>query len=437
MKQFETMKEEFLYYVWKYHLYDTNFLRSVQGDRIEIIQNGRRNTSSGPDFLESQIKIGNITWAGNVEIHVRSSDWNLHKHQEDKAYNNVILHVVFESDTQIQNQKKKIIPTLELKGKIQPHVWKNYQNFLQTRYHFIPCEKMISNFEHDLILNHFKTRLLIERFEEKVAQIERKLTQTQNNWEAVLFVFLTKYFGTKLNRDAMEYFAQSFDFNTLKKCSHKKGQLEALLFGQAGFLEGNMVDEYGEKLQKEYQFLQSKFKLHPCDASIFKFYGVRPPNYVTIRLAQLAALYYEYQNIFSFLMKMKKLAYYYPLFDVKVSSYWETHYHFGKKSSKSSKKKMTNTFIDILMINVVVPIQYCYEKQRGVNAIEKVEKVLGEIKSEKNTITQNFNALNLSLKNAWDSQALIQLKTTYCNKKKCLNCEIGNKLLRNNNGEYI
>ncbi len=432
-----TMKEEFLYYVWKYRLYNTKVLQTVQGDAIEIIQPGRRNTSSGPDFLESQIKIGTMMWVGNVEIHVRSSDWNLHKHHEDKAYNNVILHVVFDSDTEIQNQKGKTIPTLELKERIQSPVWENYQKFLYSHYRFIPCEKVIPHLEHRLIENHFKTRLLIERFEEKVKRIERKLELTQNNWEAVLFILLAKYFGTKLNRDAMEYFAQSFDFTILKKCSHKKEQLEALLFGQAGFLEGMMNDEYSKNLQKEYRFLQSKFKLEPCEASIFKFYGVRPPNYITIRLAQLAALYYEYQNIFSFLIKIKKRTYYYPLFEVKITPYWETHYHFGKKSSKRSEKQITKDFIDIVLINVIIPIQYCYEKQRGVDTIEKVEEILCKIPPEKNTITQNFKTINTQLNSAWDSQALIQLKTAYCNEKKCLNCEIGNKLLRKNNGEYI
>ncbi|MFV0530072.1 MAG: DUF2851 family protein [Flavobacteriales bacterium] len=427
------MKEDFLYYVWKYHLYSTSLLKTVQGDAIEIIKSGRRNNSSGPDFLEAQIKIETISWVGNVEIHVKSSDWNRHKHQYDKAYNNVVLHVVFEHDLIIRNERGEVIPTLVLKDKIQSHIWKNYQNFLQTHCDFIPCEKNIIHFENTLIKNHFKTRLLIERFEEKTQLIEKKLQQTQFNWEAVLFIFLTKYFGTKINREAMELVGSSFDFAVLKKCGHKKEQLEALLFGQAGFLENPIEDTYFNQLQSEYRFLQSKFELQPCKSSIFKFYGVRPPNYITIRLAQLASLYHEYHNLFSFLMKIKSVKNIYPLFDIKVDKYWETHYHFGKKTIRSSKRKLSESFIDLIVINAILPIQYCYQKQRGKHDIEIIEKILCEIKAENNTIIKNFGKLKLQSHNAWDSQALIQLKTKYCNQKKCLNCEIGNKLLQRKN----
>ncbi len=424
------MKEHFLYYVWKYHLYDTSSLKTIQGDTLEVIKNGRRNNLSGPDFLEAQIKIGNIIWAGNVEIHIKSSDWNLHKHQFDKAYNNVVLHVVFDYDVDVCNEKGEIIPALELKRRIQPHIWKNYQNFLQTHYHFIPCEKSIIDFKNDLIKNHFKTRLLIERFEDKTQSIEEKLEKTHYDWEAVLFLSLARYFGAKINSDAMELVSSSFEFAVLKKCRQRKEQLEALLFGQAGFLEDSIKNHYFNTLQKEYQFLQSKFNLKPYKTAIFKFYGVRPPNYVTIRLAQLAALYYEYHNLFSFLIKIKTIKNVYPLFEVKVSTYWEAHYHFNKKSTTTSKRKLSKSFIDLIVINVILPIYYCYQKQQGKDRMEVIEKMLYEIKEENNTIIKKFSKLNLQSHSAWDSQALIQLKTRYCNQKKCLNCEIGNKLLR-------
>lgn len=232
----------------------------------------------------------------------------------------------------------------------------------------------------------------------------------------------------------MELLVASFKFTVLKKSQWKKVQLEALLFGQAGFLEDDQLEDvYFRQLQLEYRFLQSKFELKPCEVSVFKFYGVRPTNYITIRIAQLASLYYEYQNLFSFLMKIKTVKNLYSLFDVKVSDYWKSHYHFGKKSTRAFKRDLSRSFIDLIIINVVLPIQYCYEKQQGRNSIEIVEKMLYSMKAEKNVITENFNKLNMSSENAWDSQALNQLKTIYCTQKKCLNCEIGNKLLKRSN----
>ncbi len=424
------MKEEFLYYVWKYHLYDTSFLQTIQGDIVQVVEKGRRNSSSGPDFLEAQIRINTLVWVGNVEIHVKSSDWDKHNHQYDKAYNNVVLHVVFEYDKKVYNEEGKPVPTIELKGRVECHIWNNYQKFIRSCYNFIPCEKSIVQFNDELIKSHLKTRLLIERFENKTQFIQKQLAQTQNNWEEVLFVSLARYFGTRANCEAMELLVRSFDFKVLKKCQQKKIQLEALLFGQAGFLNRKLNDVYFKQLRLEYQFLQSKYELEPCEVSIFKFYGVRPSNYITIRIAQLAALYYEYQNLFFFLMKIKTVKNIYSLFDVEISDYWKNHYRFGKKSAQYSERYLSKSFIDLIIINAVLPMQYCYEKQRGKNNMALIEKILYEIKPEKNVIIQNFKELNLQSKNAWDSQALIQLKTMYCNQKKCLNCEIGNKLLR-------
>ncbi|MFV0237120.1 MAG: DUF2851 family protein [Flavobacteriales bacterium] len=424
------MKEDFLYYVWKYHLYDRSFLRTIQGDLIEVIKKGRKNDISGPDFLEAEIKINKLIWVGNVEIHVKSSDWNLHNHQYDKAYNNVVLHVVFEYDKEIYNQRGKPIPTLELKKRIKSYVWDNYQKFTHSRYDFIPCERSLYHFKDELVKNHLKTRLLIERFECKTQLIQEELAKAKNDWEAVLFIILARCFGTRVNRDAMEFLAKSFNFRILKKCQEKKELLEALLLGQAGFLEDQQGDAYFNRLQSEYKFLQSKFELKPCEASNFKFYGIRPSNYSTIRIAQLASLYYVCQNLFSFLMKIKRVKNLYSLFDVEVSDYWNSHYHFGKKSTRVFKRRFSQSFVDLIIINVVLPIQYCYGRQRGKDSIEVVEKILCEMRFENNSVTQNFKNLNLESKSAWDSQALIQLKTVYCNQKKCLNCEIGNKLIR-------
>jgi len=424
------MNEDFLYYVWKHRLYNSADLKTTRGVPFEVIKPGTKNNTCGPDFLEAHLKINHTLWVGNIEIHLQASDWNLHKHQQDKAYNNVILHVVYENDIDIKNERSEIIPAFELKGKIKNVIKENYQNFLRAKPCFIPCEKQLIRFDNEMIKNHWKSRLLVERFEVKTLAIKSRLRKTHYDWEAVLFFLLAKYFGTKLNRQPMEIWADSFDYKILKKCQHNKKAVEALFFGQAGFLSGNMEEGYFNQLKKEYQFLQQKYHLTPCEPVMFKFYGVRPPNYPTIRLAQLAALYYEYHHLFSFLIKMNQLANFYALFEIELETYWQKNYHFGKLSKRPSKRTLSKSFVHLVLINVILPLKYCYMQQQAKQNIEEVVDFLHLLPAERNSIISSFTQLKLSSENAWDSQALIQLKTQYCDLKRCLNCEIGNQLLR-------
>ena len=424
------MNEAFLYYVWKYHLYDKKNLQTTNKEELKVIKNGIRNRSSGPDFIDAKIQIDDIVWIGTVEIHIKTSDWVRHNHQVDKAFNNVILHVVYEHDKEIENQEGQKIPVLELKDRLDSIIWERYHNFISSKTSFIPCEKALVNFDNDFVKKHSLERLAIERFESKTLLIQEKLTLYSNDWEALLFFYIARYLGANVNQEAIELVVSSFDFSIVKKCYHNKKYLEALFLGQAGFLEKNQDDDYLINLQKEYRFLQSKYNLKPFDSSIFKFYGVRPPNYPTIRLVQLASLYSEYQNLFSFLIRIQKKEHFYPLFEFDVDPYWKEHYHFGRKSKKYSERYLSRLSIDLILINVILPIRYCYFKEQGTNTIEIVQELLMSTKPEKNNIVKDFSELKFKANDAWESQGLIQLKTMYCNQKKCLNCEIGNQLLK-------
>ena len=424
------MSEDFLYYCWKHQLFDQELLTSNEGEALEIVKRGERNTSSGPDFANAQIRIANTLWAGNIEIHVKSSDWNLHQHTADEAYNTVILHVVFENDTDIVNQKGEKIPVLELKNRINPSLLAHYERFLQ-HFSFIPCEKTLIHYSNEFKKSHWITRMNFERLESKTDMIQQLLQTKKNDWEAVLFHLLARYFSSKSNREAMEIWANSFDFSILKKSLHKPETAEALLMGQAGFLEKNHPeDAYFKKIKTEYQFLKEKFSLQPCSATMFKFYGVRPPNYPTVRIIQLMALYQEYQHLFSLLMGISTLEKIYPIFEVSVPQYWKNHYQYGKISSKNQERSFTQSFIDLLIINVILPLKYAYYQHIGKELSDEFEQILTQIKPEKNHIIKGYEELNFKANTAWETQGLLQLYNQYCTLKQCLQCELGSEMLQ-------
>ena len=354
------MQEDFLHYVWQYKKFDVLHLKTTHNESLDIVKVGQYNVNSGPDFFNAQLKIGYQLWAGNVEIHIKSSDWYVHNHEQDAAYDNVILHVVWEHDSEVFRKDNSQIPTLELCHYIDNHLIDNYKSLFSNANKWINCENHFAEVD-TFILDNWLERLYFERLERKSDSILELLDQSKNDWEAVLFKLLAKNFGLKVNGDVFFSLANSIDFSIMRKTQSKPELIEALLFGQAGLLESDHQEAYFLQLVKDYRFLKQKFQLNNQYVLPLQFFRLRPLNFPTIRLSQLAMLYHKHQNLFSKLMTAQTLEEYYELFDISASSFWETHYTFGKQS-KATTKSLTNSFIDLVLINTILPLKFCYTK---------------------------------------------------------------------------
>ncbi|WP_109299934.1 DUF2851 family protein [Aquimarina sp. AU474] len=423
------MKEDLLQYIWKYKKFDFSNLRTTTQDKIILQKTGIHNTgNSGPDFFNSQMIIQNQKWAGNVEIHIKSSDWYIHHHEVDRAYDNVILHVVWEEDIEVFRKDNTTIPTLQLKDYVSKQLLIKYQElFSADKQKWIPCENnlpAVSSFT----LSNWQERLYIERLEQKSKLISQLLKNSANNWEAVLFRLLTKNFGLKTNGEAFLHLAERIDFSIIRKCSYDLNKLEALFFGQTGLLSEKPESKYENQLQEEYRFLKNKFLLDNTGVLPVQFFRLRPYNFPTIRLAQLASLYNTHINLFDKIIHINTIEGFYDLFEIEVSSFWKNHYTF-KKESTVRKKRITKSFIDLILINTIIPIRFMVAREMGKNAEDEVLQLISKIPKEKNSIIERFSASNVKIENAMQSQAMIQLKNSYCDQKSCLQCGIGNYLL--------
>ena len=421
------MQEELLHYVWQHKKFNTLNLKTTHKDSVSIVSVGQHNLNAGPDFFNAQLNIGEQLWAGNVEVHIKSSDWYVHNHETDSAYDNVILHVVYEHDTEIYRKDNSVIPTLELKAFINKDVLHNYQKLFANQNKWINCENDFAAIP-EFTLNNWLERLFFERLERKAKTIDELLIASKNDWEAVLFKLLAKNFGLKVNGEAFFSLAKSIDFSVVRKLQSKPEQLEALFFGQAGLLNDDIQDVYYLGLQKEYAFLKQKFGLTNTQVVTLQFFRLRPPNFPTIRLSQLAILYNKHNNLFSKVIATNTIDELYSLFKISTSEFWENHYTFSKVS-KTSKKMLTKSFIDLLLINTILPLKFCYAKQKGELNDEVILTIAQHITSEKNSIVNAFNNLKEVSTSALQSQALLQLKAEYCDKNKCLQCAIGNSLI--------
>ncbi len=421
------MQEDFLHYTWKHKKIDVTNLKTTNNEVITILSVGQHNLNAGPDFFNAQLKIDNQLWVGNLEVHIKSSDWFLHNHEQDKAYDNVILHVVWEHDTNVYRKDNTTIPTLELKEYISRTALNNYQQLFSKTNKWINCEQDFANID-DFMMQNWLERLYFERLERKAESINQLLKISKNDWEAVLFKMLAKNFGLKVNADAFLSMVNTIDFSIIRKLQNNQTSLEALFFGQADLLSEDIQDPYFQSLIKEHQFLKQKFSLFNENITPIKFFRLRPSNFPTIRLSQLAGLYNKEQNLFSKINEILTIKDFYTLFSIETSPFWESHYTFDK-DSKKSKKRLSKAFIDLLIINTIIPIKFTYAIYQGKQIEEDIVKLIQQIVSEKNNITQKFNSLKKVSNSALQSQALLQLKNEYCNKNKCLQCTIGNSLL--------
>ena len=422
------MKEDFLYYIWQYKLFSQNQLFTSNGLSVFVRKAGAKNSNSGPDFLNAQIDIDNQLWAGNVEMHVKSSDWYLHNHEKDSNYDAVILHVVWENDAVVYMKNNEALPTLVLKDYVDKPLLDNYNSLTHSFTNFIPCENQIE-YVDNFILKNWLERLYFERLESKSIVINEVLKSNNNDFEATLFQLISRNFGLKINADAFLQLAKSVDFTIIRKVRFDLQKLTALLFGQAGFLEEDIDDNYYKLLKMEYDYLKHKYQLKPISKTNFQFFRMRPNNFPTIRIAQLASLFFQHQILFSKILILRNKVDFYELFRVGVDEFWQEHYTFNSKSKKS-KKMLTKSFIDLLLINTIIPLKFVYLKQRGGAMQSEIFNLIQQISPEKNGIIQGFSDLKIISANAMDSQALLTLKNDYCSKKRCLDCSIGNALLR-------
>lgn len=421
------MKEDFLHYVWQYKKFDFSNLTTVSGEAVSIVNSGQYLQQSGPDFFNAQLVIGNQKWAGNVEIHVKSSDWYLHQHEKDDHYNNVILHVVWEYDTPVFSKDNLIIPTVALQSYITKEVLQQYLT-LTTPKSWIFCENQIKAID-GFVVNHWLERLFFERLENKAIPIQTLLSETDNDWEAVLFYSLAKNFGLNTNGDLFFQSLKSVPFSVIRKESYELKNLEALFFGLLDLLSEYYEDAYAKDLQNSFAFLRQKYQLRHQSYESVQFFKHRPDNFPTIRLAQLAMLYHQRQNLFAQIITIHSMKDFYHLFDLGVSAYWESHYQFDKVSPPK-KKQLSKSFIDLLVINTIVPLQFAYAQSLGKEISESLMQLLQTISPEKNIVIEKFANFGLQSKSAFETQSLLQLKNNYCSKGKCLQCEIGTQLMK-------
>jgi len=421
------MTEAFIYYLWKYQLFNQALI-GTENEMINVIKMGSINTDSGPDFFNSRLNIDENIWAGNVEMHIKASDWNRHGHDTDAAYNNTILHVVYECDKQVFTKDGRELVCLELKDKFDGNLLSKYEYLLHNK-NWIPCEKNILDMP-DFEWHHWLERIMIDRLENKSAFVEDLLISTKNDWEKAFFISIAGYFGQKINKLPFQILARSVDLKVMAKHKDHLFQIEAMLFGQAGMLDDMEENDYQERLKVEYDFLQKKYSLLSMPYSLWKYMRLRPAAFPDIRIAQLAQLIHQSDFLFSKMLELKEITDLERLFVSHASAFWDTHYRFKVESSQRLKKLGEATRNGII-INAVIPFLFVYGKKTDqAEYSDRALELLMQMKAEKNTITKKFSLIGKPSRNALESQAQIQLKQNFCDYKKCLDCAIGNRLIR-------
>ena len=422
------MKEDFLHYVWRFLKFETSNLSTTNGKPVVILDNGSYNQLSGPDFFNAKIEIDNQLWAGNVEIHIRSSDWYAHQHQTDINYQNVILHVVFEDDLEVVDRFGFPLPTLELKNLITPDLIEFYKNqFLNTKK--LKCDNLLYNISREKI-EIYQNQLLLKKLDAKAIEIHSLLKQNTNYWEHIFCAKLFRNFGTIQNADTFEYLINAIPYKLLLSLQNNFHSLESLLYGMANMLAINPVDHYTSELKKEYSFLKNKFSLPELLIRV-DYFKLRPDNFPTLRISQFVQCMIKNKSMFFELMAMSTLNDYYTFFNVQASEYWNNHYVFDKLSAKESVKNLSKNFIDLLLINTILPFKYAYYKDNSETIVDTIFETYQQIKFENNSVTSIYPKQFFRKESSLDSQSLVYLNKEFCSKIKCLSCTIGTNILYN------
>ncbi len=422
------MNEAFLQIIWKHKLLGQLNFVGTKGEDIELISIGEHNQDSGPDFFNSKISINTILLAGNVELHVKTSDWNKHNHQNNRAYDNLILHVVYEHDVELRQNEQFNVSVLELKKYIKPELIEQFRKIEESK-QTIPCGKSISTVP-DIIWKSWLDRLAVSRIESKTEYIEGVFNYSKQNHEDTLYVLLCKSFGFKINNDAFELLAKSLSYSLLKKYSDNSIQIEALLFGVAGFLDELFTEDYPKLLQNEFEFLKHKHQIFSIKKELWRFSKTRPLNFPTVRLAQLTGILTKNQSLYHVLETKPSIKQLRAFFDISTQPYWNSHFQLDSESEEIAKPIGDSAFYSIV-INAIVPFLFFYAKHTGKESfVDYALELLIEIPAEVNKKTKEFSQLGITTQNAMESQALIHLYDVFCTKKQCLNCHVGRHLLK-------
>ncbi len=418
------MTEKLFQFIWLYQNFNKQALTTTDGEPVLVQYPGIWNHNQGPDFLKAKVTIGKTQWAGSIELHLKTSDWLLHQHHGDPNYSNVVLHVVYEHDVELLQS----FPTLVLQNRIAKQVLERYNGLMQQQ-QFIPCQQMISKVP-EITMALWKERLLVERLQEKATKVIQLFEEQKQHWEACFWILLAKNFGLKVNQDAFEAMAKSLPITILAKHKNQIQTLEALLLGQCNALdEIPESDSYAKMLQKEYLFYKKKYQLTAIPHTL-QFLRMRPANFPTVRLAQLAMLINNSSHLFSKIKEATNIKELKDLLNVTPNDYWHYHYTLDEVS-EYKVKKLGATMVDSIIINTVAVVLFAYGYYNHQEAYKlKALKWLEQTATEKNAIVDGFMALQLPVKSAYDSQAFIQLKNKYCQSKRCLECAVGNKLLK-------
>ncbi len=425
-----TLSEDILHFVWKYQLFDRQDLCTQSGKPLRCMHVGGHNANAGPDFTAARVLIDGVEWVGNVEVHIRASDWHRHRHHQDKSYNNVILHVVYADDGATYRQDGTWVETLQLKQRIPAAILPRYRE-LMGGMGWIPCEKLIDRVP-PFHLSQWLSRLLMERFEYKVAAVLELLDQQRGSWEDTCYVWLARSFGFKINADAFEQLARSLPLSVVARHRHHPLAVEALFFGQAGMLEEiTFTDAYPKALQREYAHLRQLHGLRPVDAAIWRFMRTRPGNFPTVRIAQFAALCLRSTQLFATISGTKEARLTKVLFeDLPINPYWLDHFRFDMPSA-SRRSQLGDRSVAALLINTVAVIILAYGKYLGKETyLYRAIALLEELKAEDNAVLRRFAALGVRAAHAADSQALLHMKAFYCDRRKCLDCGVGLQLIK-------
>lgn len=420
------MQESLLQFIWQYSLYSPAGLRTTDGEPVTIVHPGKRNTDAGPDFTEARIRIGPALFIGQVELHVHSSDWERHGHRQNAAYRNIILHVVYRDD---RPGIAGNTPVLELAGAIPLYVLRQYTDLIETLQP-IPCARQLSQVK-SLTRESWLGRMLAERWECKLEEWAEQLEQSAGDWRSLLYWRMAANFGFKVNAVPFLMLAQSVPLSILGRHRENLLQVEALLFGQAGLLQGSFIDDYPRRLQEEYVFLAGKYRLRPVPAHLWKFMRLRPANFPTIRIAQFAMLLHRSVHLFTRFLEAGSAAETATLLEVEAGDYWLRHVRFDEPQQKASVKRLGADSVDNIIINTVAPLRFLYAHRQGkLPEQEQALQWLDEVPAENNAVIRRWEEAGWTVQHAAGSQGLLQLYNTYCSGKRCLECAIGLSIIR-------
>ena len=428
--------EKLLYYIWKYKLLPLRPLQTTDGQPLEVIDPGILNHDAGPDFQNAKVKIGNTIWAGSVEIHQKSSDWFAHGHHEDARYNNVVLHVAEKADQPVITQDGQTPPQMELE--VPAYLETNYKALCHTT-DYPRCHRVIPRID-TFTVHSWLNALLCERLEQRAETVARRVKTANGDWEQAFFATLARNFGFGINGDAFEEWARHIPLQAVGHHRDDLFQIEALFLGQAGLLDIDTIpqkyreeaanDGYYPRLKQEYDYLAHKFSLQPMDAEAWKFLRLRPQNFPHVRISQLARLYYDQRAGFSRLLEAKTIEELHAMLSTHATTYWESHYTFGCPSYKNAKT-LTKASLNLIVVNTVVPVLYAYGITHAQDVFrQRALQLLEPIQAENNHITRLWDECGIRAESAADSQALLQLKKEYCDRRYCLHCRFGYEFLK-------